>query len=76
MLAMDLNSLLPGVNYRTDHLNKQVNLAYLDGHVRTVPQLNNALAIRPHDYAFASRMAQIIDNGDWAENNLQNYPYP
>lgn len=69
-LLLDMNALLPGDNFRTNHGNRIVNVFYIDGHVERYPNSSNqtdgVFSLRPPDMAdFFSRLDQIIVNADY-----------
>ncbi len=70
-LLLDMNALLPGDNFRTNHGNRTVNIFYIDGHVD--PQTNSSnqsdgvFSIRLADMAdFFGRLDQILVSADFA----------
>ena len=55
-LALDINSLAVGVNYRTNHDNRRVNILFLDGHVE---QKKNEVTALWTDGAFSISLADL-----------------
>lgn len=75
-LALDINSLAVGANYRTNHDNRQVNVLYLDGHVEqkqntvTTTYADGVFSIGLADLAdFEGRLNQIFVSADFAETD-------
>ena len=73
VLALDMNFLMPGNNFRTNHANQTVNLLYIDAHVEVAENASNPsegiFSIRPSDSVgfppYAARLDQILIAGDF-----------
>jgi prepilin-type N-terminal cleavage/methylation domain-containing protein/prepilin-type processing-associated H-X9-DG protein len=70
-LLLDINSLIPGNTYRTNHNNRYVNIFYADGHVQrfhnSTTTTDGLFSIRLADMAdFFGRVDQILVNADFS----------
>jgi prepilin-type N-terminal cleavage/methylation domain-containing protein len=81
-LAFDMNSLIPGDAFRTNHGNETVNILYTDSHVLTVANatdMNDGLfTLRPADMSdFFARMDEMLLRADYgAIGEPANAPMP
>jgi len=82
-LALDVNSLGPGVQYRTNHEARFVNVLYLEGHAFTYANRDNVFSLREEDYygfpaSIERRLNEIIVAADYAERDdpARTPPFP
>jgi prepilin-type N-terminal cleavage/methylation domain-containing protein len=64
-MLLDMNSRMPGLPERTNHGGKTVNVAFVEGHVRTFDNSDQAFSLRPQDVSnpFA-RLDEVLRYAD------------
>lgn len=72
-LALDINSVTPAGDVRTNHKAESVNILYLDGHAQTVKNTNQVFSLTANDFtgfptSVERRLNQVIVTADFAEH--------